>query len=55
MQSLIQDLLDYAQIKSGKFRKKLERFDLRKAITEVMSIQKNQAKAKNINIEFAIQ
>jgi len=35
---LIQDLLDYAQIKAGKFRKNISRFDIRKSIETVMCI-----------------
>jgi len=38
MSFLIQDLLDYAQIKSGKFRKNLKEFNIRETIEEVMCI-----------------
>jgi len=38
MTFLIQDLLDYAQIKAGKFRKNIKEFNVREAIEEVMSI-----------------
>ena len=37
---LIQDILDFAQINSGKFRKNIDRFDICDAIEEVMSIQR---------------
>ena len=39
MTNLIQDLLDYAQIKAGKFRKNLKRFNIHDTIEEIMSIQ----------------
>ena len=32
MSFLIQDLLDFAQIKAGKFRKNIEYFDIREAV-----------------------
>ena len=38
MECLVQDLLDYAQIKVGKFRMNLNYFDIRKTVKEVMSI-----------------
>ena len=47
---MIQDLLDYAQIKAGKFRKNIEKFDIREAIENVMSIQKQ--KAESLKIQF---
>ena len=50
MTNLIQDLLDYAQIKAGKFRKNLKRFNIHDTIEEIMSIQKRQAEVKNIRL-----
>jgi len=38
MSFLIQDLLDFAQIKAGKFRKNYQTFNLFDAIDQVMSI-----------------
>jgi|TARA_B110001450_G_C17632649_1_gene485884 signal transduction histidine kinase len=40
---LVDDLLDFAQINAGKFRKVITSFDLRDAIQEVISIQKDKA------------
>jgi len=40
MTFLIQDLLDYAQIKAGKFRQNIQEFNVREAIEEVMSISR---------------
>ena len=38
MRFTIQDLLDYAQIKAGKFRKNVTKFDIRKTVEKVMSM-----------------
>ena len=38
MTFIVQDLLDYAQIKAGKFRKNIEQFDIHDAIEQVMCI-----------------
>ena len=38
MKHLTQDLLDYAQIKAGKFRKNIAEFNIREAIEKVMCI-----------------
>jgi signal transduction histidine kinase len=46
---MIQDLLDLAQIKSGKFRKNLSLFDIRESVEKVMSIQRQQALLKGID------
>ena len=51
MSFLIQDLLDFAQIKAGKFRKNIKQFDIRKIVEEVMCIQRNEANQKQINFE----
>ena len=51
MLSIVQDLLDFAQIKAGKFRKALEWFDVRQAIEGVNCIQQLQAKAKGITLK----
>jgi len=38
MKHLIQDLLDYAQIRSGKFRKNLKNFDIKLAVEEIVQM-----------------
>lgn len=48
MQFLVQDLLDYSQIKEGKFRKNYGLFNVAEAIEEVMSIQRDKALDKGI-------
>ena len=50
MKNLVQDLLDYAQIKSGKFRKNIKRFNIQNTVKEVMNIQAKQAESKNITL-----
>ena len=50
MKFLIQDLLDFAQMKAGKFRKVLEEFNVKDAIEEMMSIEIDKAKNKGVNL-----
>ena len=50
MNFLIQDLLDFAQIKNGKFRKNIAEFNLMDAIEEVLSIQRDQANKKGVSL-----
>ena len=45
---MVQDLLDYAQIKAGKFRQNYEMFDIRDAINKVMSVLQQKAQDKQI-------
>ena len=52
MQNLVQDLLDYAQIKAGKFRKNTKIFNIKSTVQDVMHIQKHQAESKKI-IQFS--
>ena len=53
MTFIVQDLLDYAQIKAGKFRKNISTFDIRESIEKVMCIQREKAHEKGI--EFSTQ
>jgi len=43
MSFMIQDLLDYSQIKAGKFRKNIKEFNIRDTVNKVMKIQKKIA------------
>ena len=43
MNFMIMDLLDYSQIKSGKFRKTIKPFNIREAVQKVILIQKQKA------------
>ena len=38
MAFLVDDLLDFAQLNAGKFRKTVKKFDLKEAIEEIISI-----------------
>jgi hypothetical protein len=41
-------MLDYQQIRKGKFRKNIQKFNVVNSIQKVMMIQRNQAHEKNI-------
>jgi signal transduction histidine kinase len=47
---MVQDFLDWAQIRQGKFRKNVTRFDIRELVNKVMAIQ--QQKAEEIGIQL---
>lgn len=48
MNFIIQDLLDFSQIKNGKFRQNFQQFDIFETIFKVMQIQEPKAKVKDI-------
>ena len=50
MENLIHDLLDYSQIKAGKFRKNLKYFDIKETVKETFGILMTKADAKNITL-----
>ena len=47
---LVNDILDYAQMKQGKFRKDCTQFDVSEAINEIIQIQKLKAEFLEINL-----
>ena len=51
MSFIVQDLLDYAQIKSGKFRKNISTFNIKQSIEKIMCIQRKSAEQKGIKFE----
>lgn len=51
MSFLVDDLLDFAQINNGKFRKVAKEFDLKEAVEEVIQIQKEKAKMQGIKLK----
>ena len=51
----MQDLLDYAQIKAGKFRLNVQNFDIIDAIENVMSIQKMKAQERGIDFYIVVE
>ena len=48
---LVQDILDFAQLSVGRFRKNVHNFDLEQAIEEVLSIQEFKAEALGISYD----
>ena len=48
----INDMLDFSQLKQGKFRKMITQFDVRKAINEIYTIQKYKADEQGVRIEM---
>ena len=55
MEFLVQDLLDFAQIKAGKFRKNIKQFNIKEAIQQVLDIQSYKAQKQGIelSVEYA--
>ena len=55
MEFLVQDLLDYAQLKAGKFRKNINTFNIEEAVEQVCCIQRHKAQKQGIELitEFA--
>ena len=47
----VEDVLGIAQLKSGKFRKNVTRFNIKKAVDDIVEIQQYSADQKNINID----
>lgn len=50
MAFLVDDLLDFAQLNAGKFRRTVKKFDLKEAIDEIVSIQKEKASMSGIQL-----
>ena len=47
----VEDVIGLAQIKSGKFTKILEHFDVKTAVEEIVSIQKLSATQRNVRLQ----
>ncbi len=54
MVQLVNEVLDIAEIESGKVTSKIERFNLQDLISSCVSLFSHQAKVKNIVLEFVI-
>ena len=50
MSFLVDDLLDFAQLNAGKFRKVIKQFELKESIQEVIDIQKEKAHMGGIKL-----
>jgi hypothetical protein len=48
-------MLDFAQMRSGKFRKDVCNFDIREAIEEIVNVQKLKADFCAINLSFVMK
>lgn len=48
---IIQDMLDFAQIKADRFRKNIQIFNLEDVVNKVMMIQSRKAKDNNIDLK----
>lgn len=46
----VEDILGYAQLKAGKFQKIVKRFNIKRCIEDIVSIQMYQAEAKKISL-----
>jgi signal transduction histidine kinase len=51
MSFLVDDLLDFAQLNAGKFRKVIKSFDLAETINEVVNIQIDKAAMAGIKLK----
>ena len=51
MNFIIQDMLDFSQIKSGKFRKNFSSFNIKDTVSKVMKMQAQKAKHKDLKFE----
>ena len=48
MNFMVQDMLDYAQIRHGTFKKNYSQLNVRDLVAEIMKIQQRQAQERNI-------
>jgi len=55
MKFIVQDLLDYAQIKDGKFRKSIQAFNIRDSVQRVISIQKQKADVLGLSLKATFE
>lgn len=47
----VEDILGFAQLKAGKFVKNIKKFNIKRAVEDIVSIQQYQAESKEITIE----
>ena len=55
MNFLINDILDFAQINQGKFRKDCKNFNIEECIKEVVKIQKYKAEKLGVNVRTSFK
>ena len=52
---LVSDLLDFSQLKSGKFRKNIQFFNLKDCIQEMIMVLKYKASQMDVEIEMSFK
>lgn len=52
---LVNDILDFSQLKSGKFRKDNSNFNIKEAVEEIVQIQKEKAEFCGINLFYDLE
>lgn len=52
---LVNDILDYAQISSGKFRKNFSRFNIQECVEEIILVMRFKIEQIGINLKFELQ
>jgi signal transduction histidine kinase len=52
MEFLVDNLNDYAQIKSGMFRKSIKSFNFKSVIDQLVQIHKTKAEIRGISLEY---
>ena len=51
----VEDILDFGQLESGKFRKTLSQFNIKEALLEIIDIQKYKAEAQKIDLRLNLK
>ena len=51
---LVNDMLDFAQLRSGKFRRDLSSFNIKEAIQEIVNVQLLKAEFQGIKLSFVM-
>lgn len=52
---LVSDLLDFSQLRAGKFRKDCGNFDIKESIEEIIMIQEYKADQNGVQILFELE
>lgn len=52
---LVNDMLDFAQIRSGKFRKDQYNFNIEEAIQEIVNVQSMKAEFCGISLSYCLK
>mgnify|MGYP006107558917 CR=1 FL=1 len=52
---LVNDILDFSQLRAGKFRKDCGNFNIKESIEEVIMIQQYKADQTGVEMEFKLE